>query len=166
MQIIEIITLYDYSGWAGDRILRAALQVTPVEFSAHNTSSHGSLRATLTHLLFAQTIWRRRMQGEQMPTGLPVETDFPMPHALYEACKEEQARMRAYLAGLDDAGLQATFPYKTTKGVPYTDLVWHILLHVLNHNTQHRAEAAAMLTDLGHSPGDIDLIVYFREKGQ
>jgi uncharacterized damage-inducible protein DinB len=165
MHIAEINTLYDYSDWAADRILRASLQVTPTEFAAHNSSSHGSLRGTLTHILFAQQVWRRRMQGEQMPTNLPVETDFPMPHALYETCKDEQARMRAFLSGLSDAGLQATFRYKSTKGLPYQNTVWHILLHVLNHNTQHRAEAAAMLTDLGHSPGDIDLIVYFREKG-
>jgi uncharacterized damage-inducible protein DinB len=49
--------------------------------------------------------------------------------------------------------------------VPCQNTVWHVLLHVLNHNTQHRAEAAAMLTDLGHSPGDIDMLIYFREKG-
>jgi len=165
MNVSEIDLLNQYSEWAGDRILRASLQVTPVEFTARNTSSYGSLRGTLTHALFAQTIWRRRLQGEQMPTGLPVETDFPMPHALYEAFQEEQLRMRAYLGGLNDAALQSTFQYKNTKGVPYQDIVWHILLHVLNHSTQHRAEAAAMLTDLGHSPGDIDMIVYFREKG-
>ncbi len=165
MNITEINTLYDYNYWAGARILRAALQVTPEQFVARNTSSYGSLRGTLTHALFAEMIWRRRLQGEQMPTGLPVETDFPNPEALYEAWTAEQALMRAYLAGLDDAGLQATLQYKNTKGMPFQNGVWSILLHVLNHGTQHRAEAAAMLTDFGHSPGDIDMILYFREKG-
>jgi uncharacterized damage-inducible protein DinB len=35
-----------------------------------------------------------------------------------------------------------------------------MLIHVMNHGTQHRAEAAALLTSAGRSPGDLDLIDY------
>lgn len=165
MNTTDILTLYDYNYWASARILRAMLQVTTEDFTAANTSSHGSLRGTLTHTLFADTIWRRRLQGEQMPSGLPQEADFPTPQALYEACMVEEALMRAYLAGLSDSNLQTITHYKNTKGLPFQNTTWHILLHLLNHGTQHRAEAAVMLTDLGHSPGDVDMILYLREKG-
>jgi uncharacterized damage-inducible protein DinB len=33
-------------------------------------------------------------------------------------------------------------------------------LHVANHSTQHRSEAAAMMTVFGHSPGYLDLMGY------
>jgi uncharacterized damage-inducible protein DinB len=41
-------------------------------------------------------------------------------------------------------------------GVP----VWQMLVHVVNHGTQHRAEAAALLTAEGRSPGEFDLVNY------
>ena len=39
-----------------------------------------------------------------------------------------------------------------------------MLVHVANHGTQHRAEAAALLTVEGRSPGDLDLINYAEER--
>jgi uncharacterized damage-inducible protein DinB len=32
-----------------------------------------------------------------------------------------------------------------------------MMIHVVNHTTQHRAEAAAILTTLDRSPGDLEL---------
>ena len=165
MKTTDLLTLYDYGYWASARIQRALLQITPEQFIAPNNSSHGSLRGTLVHTLFAQTIWRRRMQGEEMPTGLPKNDDYPTPQTLVQAFQAEKAQMRTYLASLSDDDLQAIVHYKTTKGVPQQDARWHLFMHVLNHGTQHFAEAAAMLTDFGCSPGDVDMIVYFREKG-
>jgi uncharacterized damage-inducible protein DinB len=39
------------------------------------------------------------------------------------------------------------------EGVP----IWQMLVHVVNHGTQHRAEAGTLLTAEGRTPGDVDL---------
>jgi uncharacterized damage-inducible protein DinB len=59
--------------------------------------------------------------------------------------------------------LDRTIRYRTTRGIPHQNTLWHLLLHLANHGTQHRSEAAVLLTDYGHSPGDLDLIVYLRQ---
>jgi uncharacterized damage-inducible protein DinB len=39
-----------------------------------------------------------------------------------------------------------------------------MLVHVVNHGTQHRAEATALLTGEVRSPGELDLINYAEER--
>ena len=39
-------------------------------------------------------------------------------------------------------------------------ILWQIMLHQANHATQHRSEVAVMLTQFGHSPGDLDVLDY------
>ena len=54
--------------------------------------------------------------------------------------------------------------FPTLEGEKRERVRWHCLLHVVNHGTHHRSEAAAILTDFGHSPGDLDFAVFLNER--
>ncbi|PYO51947.1 MAG: hypothetical protein DMD83_26720 [Candidatus Rokuibacteriota bacterium] len=80
-------------------------------------------------------------------------------------CEELHTRRREYIASLDDRALRDPILWAGDRG-PVRLPRWQAMVHCANHGTQHRSEIAAMLTDLGHSPGDLDFILYCRDQAQ
>jgi uncharacterized damage-inducible protein DinB len=161
----DIRTLYDYNYWANARVLSAAIKLTAEQLTTPVRLSHGSLRGTLVHILGTEVVWRLRCQEGVSPTALPTESEFPTLEILRSRWQTEERMLRGYLASLSEEALNAKVQYKTTKGVPFENVVWHVLLHVVNHGTQFRSEAAVALTEYSQSPGDLDMLVFLREGG-
>lgn len=160
----DILTLFDYNYWANARVMNAAAKLTPDQFIASAGLSHGSVRGALVHTLGAEMVWRLRCAEGISPAALPDEKDYPTVDVLRDRWAAEEQKMRAYLNSLGDEALNQTVQYKTTKGVSFDNVLWNLLVHVVNHGTQFRAEAGIALTAYGQSPGDLDLLLYLREK--
>jgi uncharacterized damage-inducible protein DinB len=162
----ELLMTFDYNYWANERILNAAEGLTDEQYAATVRGlSMGNVRATLVHTLAAENIWRMRCLEGVSPTKLLREDDFPTFDSLRKLWADEEAAMRDGLARLTEEALAGPLDYRTTNGTAMReDRLWRLLLHLVNHGTQHRAEAAVALTAFGRSPGDVDLIVYLRSK--
>jgi uncharacterized damage-inducible protein DinB len=158
----DIFTLYKYNQWANAKILNAAAKATRDQYLAPATFPHGGLQGTLVHTLFAEWIWRRRWQGTS-PTVRMKAAEFPTFDSLRTRWAGEEKELMAFVDNLTDEKLNSYFDYTSTQGTPYKRILWQAMAHVVNHGTQHRAEAAALLTDFGHSPGDVDLIYFLIE---
>jgi uncharacterized damage-inducible protein DinB len=159
----DILTLYKYNQWTTAKILSCTANVTQEQFIAPASFPHGGLRGTLVHALFAEWLWRNRWEGISPTTRFKPE-DFPDPEALRARWMYEEEKLMAFVEGLTNESLNCKFNYHDTKGQSHERVLWQAMAHVVNHGTQHKTEAAAMLTELGQSPGDIDLIYYLIEK--
>ena len=158
----DIHLLYAYNRWANARILDAVATMSEAQFLVQGEFGHGGLRGTLVHTLFAEWIWRLRWQGSP-PDVRWKSDDFPTIAHLTTRWREEEMKLMAFVDGLTEERLMAEFDYISTEGRAHRRVVWEAMAHLVNHGTQHRSEAAALLTALGHSPGDIDLIVFLNE---
>jgi uncharacterized damage-inducible protein DinB len=168
MKIDEIKLLYDYNDWADARILAACARVRPDQYAAPVSYGRGGLRAIMVHIL--DNLWQQRitLQGYyQEPLADEAAYDatelhedaFPTLAVLQERWRIEQQEMRVYLDRLTEETLNGTIRY-VIPGAIRERVVWHILLEVIIHATQHRSEAAALLTGYGQSPGDLDFLPF------
>lgn len=165
MKARDVRTLLDYHYWARDRVLDAVEALTPQQFTRDLGSSFRSVRDTLAHMYGAEWIWYSRWHGET-PTELPTPDKLPHLAAVRQVWRDHEKRMRAFVEGLDDHGLERVISYKLLSGQPGASVLWHMIQHVVNHASYHRGQVTTLLRQLGAAPPrSTDLITYYREMG-
>jgi uncharacterized damage-inducible protein DinB len=154
MQVGEIHWLFAYDRWATRRVLAVLDGLDPTVWKRPDAVGDRGLGDILVHHLGASQRWRHAFQDtgeEPEPEHEPLLTIGEM----RERWAAEWAAVDAWLPTVTDG-----FVAHVHEGVP----VWQMLVHVVNHGTQHRAEAAALLTAAGRSPGELDMINYAEEQ--
>ena len=162
MNIQDILMIYDSNSRANKRLLTVSANVSEEQFFAPASFPFGGLRGTLVHILDAEWGWRGLFENNSFNGDLNPD-DFPTVKSIQERWHEEEQAMRAYLVNLSDDDMENHLHYTTDTGIGRDRVLWQCLYHVVNHGTQHRGEAAAMLTDFGNSPGDLDFTVFLNE---
>jgi uncharacterized damage-inducible protein DinB len=157
-------TMYEYNRWATERLLDTADQLTPEQLHTPGNAGHGSVRDTLVHLISTQRRWLSWWNG-----SLPAleaynvrldPADFPDVAAARAAWETLEEDTQAFVGALTDADADRIYEFTLPDGTEVRFPLWQMMLHVANHDTQHRSEVAAMLTGFGPSPGSLDLINY------
>lgn len=155
-----------YNAWANARVFVAAAKLSDPDYRADKGAFFKSVHGTLNHLLVADLVWMHRFTGEgAMPSRLDEILYDSLP-ALHDARRKEDARIVAYVDGLDDAALAGTIRYRpiTTTGEIVQELS-PALAHWFNHQTHHRGQVHALLTRLAGEAPSLDLVNFQREEG-
>jgi uncharacterized damage-inducible protein DinB len=155
--------LYAYSGEATERLLGTAADVDPDDFTALIVMGQPSIRDVFVHLCSAQSAhlatWSTLPGASPWIHEVMDPADLPHIAAVRHQWSAIGAGTDAFLGTLrSDEDLARRYRRTGSDGTVVERELWLGMLHVANHGTQHRAEVAVMLTALGRSPGDLDLL--------
>lgn len=127
------------------------------QFTQEAVYSHGSVRNQFLHLINCDALWFSELQNLDFPGDLDPQ-EFGDRAALLARWNATEQMMRGYLAGLRDDML---FDKPIREPEEDSELaVWQVLLHVVNHGTDHRAQILRLLNDMGIGTTSQDYIFY------
>ncbi len=161
----EIRTLFSYNRWANHLLLVACEPLSPSAFTHDLGTSHGSVRGTLVHTLWAEWIWLRRWQGTS-PKQVFAEDEFPDVAAIAARWAEVDRDREVLLGGLTENRIAGPVGYENLKGQRWEYPLGHMMQHVVNHSSYHRGQVVTLLRQLGLKPPTTDFLVFFDEGGR
>lgn len=155
--------LLDYHYWAQERVFNAVEALSPGQFTQDLGNSFSSVRDTLVHIHFAERVWYARWHEEPFPK-VPAEA-FPDLESVRQASGEHEERMRSFLDGLGQDGVNQPLEYSSRMdGRDHKSPFWQMFQHVVNHGTYHRGQITMMLRQLGAEPVGTDLMLFYWER--
>jgi uncharacterized damage-inducible protein DinB len=157
---------FGYNRWATGLIINAAGNLSQAQLVATDDTPFKSIRNELVHLLDSQQTWVEIVRaslsgGARESTSIDPE-DVPDLEALVRLWHEVESITDACLATLNADELQKTIIARFD-WAEISAPAWLILMHTVNHGTQHRSEVAMKLTNFGYSPGMLDFLFYWME---
>ena len=120
------------------------------------------MRDTVNHVYLGEWIWLNRWNGVSLP--MPPKEEQPATIGEVKAAwAAHEVKMRAFVDALRANGHARVIEYKTLAGDSFSNPIWQMLVHVMNHATYHRGQVTTMLRQLDvQQLQSTDLIVYFR----
>jgi uncharacterized damage-inducible protein DinB len=150
-----------YTEWASLRLLEAAAALSNEEVSRDFGTADKSVLGTLVHVFAADRVWFDRVTG-----AAPQPFVTPADHHLATLQREWPlllARWKEWVGTLTDERCAGTISYRDLKGREWSQPLWQVILHVVNHATHHRGQVSGFLRSLGHAPPTVDAAAFYRE---
>ena len=145
----RIRRLTEYSCWANGAW---------IDFIESNRPSDQFLLARMSHILFGEDVWFRRIDG--VPVGANVWSVLT-----FEQMRERLARHRAVYDSLLRADVTRVVDYTRFTGEKYRSPISDILVHLSHHGAHHRGQMATHVSAQGLKPINTDFIQFCLVKG-
>ncbi|MCX6612051.1 MAG: hypothetical protein NTW74_14505 [Acidobacteria bacterium] len=150
---------FEYSLWASLKVLEAAEKLPFDAIEQDRGNSFGGILATLTHIFLADRVWFKRFSGDPYFA-------FTQPGDSFDLAKLKTEwpivmnEFTAWIRAQEDSKFQEKLFWRNIKGEDKEELMYKILLHIVNHGTYHRGQVITMIKQAGGEVVSTDL-VYF-----
>lgn len=161
--VSTLITHLEYSAWASRQLVDAARSLSADELLRDFGTADRHILGTLVHVFAADRVWLGRVEGTAPQPFIDAAKDMKF-EVLDHDWPALHDRWIAWAMSLTDAMAAGSISYRDLKGNPHSTPVWQIVLHVVNHATHHRGQAAGFIRSTGHTPPVLDLIRFYRDR--
>lgn len=165
----NFLMMANYNTWANEQIFSVCSKLGDSDYRKDRGVFFGSIHNTLNHLLLVDNMWLSRFRGKAVD-NIP-SLDHILHHdfaSLQEARIKWDRNFVEYVRELVPADLQRTVSYARLSGAKGEGSMQDLLSTLLNHQTHHRGQVHAMLTQAGirnRDMPDMDVIDYLRASG-
>lgn len=140
--------LFRHNRWANERILEACRDLSDEQRATSVEGTYGELGYTLIHIVRGESFYVALLTGWEPP----VRWEIPGPWPGIDVLLERSAFTGDRLCELAEQADPDALVDRGDAQIP-TSVV---LLQAINHGTEHRAQVATILTQLGIEPPLID----------
>lgn len=155
-----IHSMWHYNYWAHHKLLVCVQTISEEDFNRPVAYSNGSVHVHLAHVMWAEAVWYARLNDETRPTFMPE--DYPTLQLIREKWDSIEHKWLTYIKQLTTDDLARKIEVVPSTGNPYICSVSEILLHVVNHGTNHRSQVLQLSDSYGGQTFEHDISRYYR----
>ena len=159
LELIQTFTQYHLD--MTHRLWESIDQITEEQFLADDAYSRGSIRNLMVHLAATDSNWLAGLKNipeDQDPPTKALE-DYSNRHIVREFWDQTAKDLADYVEGLTEVEL-----HQNPMDIPHTR--WQVLLHMINHGTDHRSTILQKLHEFSAPTFDQDFFFWLRTKNE
>lgn len=152
LDMIQTMILYNKA--LNQKLWKSVMELTEAQFTQELPYSHGSVRDQMVHMAAVEERWLAALRNDPDARRKSRDPqDYPTPSSAQRLWEVIAQQVDAYVESLNEQDLEAR-----PRGM--RGPVWQVLLHMVNHGTDHRAQVLRALHGFGASTFDQDLIIH------
>ena len=156
-----LAALFAHNAWANLKLLDFCAGLNDEQLDSTAVGGFGSIRATLQHIINSELSYVERVNG-RLPAEPPRRDQFPSFALLKDAARWAADELLA----LAVAARQGERVRQRSPRMQVEYPLASLIAQALGHSTEHRAQIAAIITQLGLEPPDMSGWAYMEETGE